>query len=540
MFNISTKLEMVNKTIEDLRQQLAKAEAEAGDLNTEISSYNASIDNVKSKYSRQLNRLEKKSKSVMESRDDWTSEKESIEKAKSAHEAVVTAHSEDMVMREKIIEDIKVEIAVAADLEELVNFHSSFNTLETENGEDGVADSSSLDDEVLKYEAIVNEANENVAVADANIANLKEELSAIEVRVPILEDLKKAAASKRDFKAAGKASKDIKDALTRKEQCQSELEGGAMERKQHATAELEKASVSLEEKKKIAEERGKEMGLKKMDHLRKKIDQLKALMKKYAKDSDGDEDKMDVSIVGEFVLENQICILEAQGSDLGRKYGGWDVIDDSSVCSAPSFDSVLGDDPDIVIIDKDVLERYTSMRNEIKEYELHIEQAVSNEDYDTAAGLEEKAEIVRDKFNDSGYATERFKQALEDFINNSEKEETVEDTEDKVMDECVLEKYSSFCKEIKEIESDIEQAVSNEDYDAAAGLEEKLIEIRSHIESLGFSPDDLDEALNKRSTDDDTVDQEEEENGELHGKDGAESDENECEKEDEKVEDTVQ
>ena len=483
MFNISTKLEMVNKTIEDLRQQLAKAEAEAGDLNTEISSYNASIDNVKSKYSRQLNRLEKKSKSVMESRDDWTSEKESIEKAKSAHEAVVTAHSEDMVMREKIIEDIKVEIAVAVDLEELVNFHSSFcNTLETENGEDGVADSSLLDDEVLKYEAIVNEANENVAVADANIANLKEELSAIEVRVPILEDLKKAAASKRDFKAAGKASKNIKDALTRKEQCQSELEGGAMERKQHATAELEKASVSLEEKKKIAEERGREMGLKKMDHLRKKIDQLKALMKKYAKDSDGDEDKMDVSIVGAFVLENQICILEAQGSDLGRKYGGWDVIDDSSVCSAPSFDSVLDDSPNIVI-DKDVLERYTSMRNEIKEYELQIEQAVSNEDYDTAAGLEEKAEILRDKFNDSGYATERFKQALEDFTNNSE-EEKVDDTENKVMDECVLEKYSSFCEEIKEIESDIEQAVSNEDYDAAAGLEEKLIEIRSEYEEM--------------------------------------------------------
>ena len=57
-----------------------------------------------------------------------------------------------------------------------------------------------------------------------------------------------------------------------------------------------------------------------------------------------------------------------------------------------------------------------------------------------------------------------------------------------------------------------------------------------NIESLGFSPDDLDEALNKRSTDDDKVDQEEEENG----KDAAESDENECEKEDEKVEDTVQ
>ena len=72
----------MNKTIEDLRQQLAKAEAEAADLNKEISSYKASVETVKSKYSRQLGRLEKKSKSVHESRADWTSEKESIEKAK--------------------------------------------------------------------------------------------------------------------------------------------------------------------------------------------------------------------------------------------------------------------------------------------------------------------------------------------------------------------------------------------------------------------------------------------------------------------------
>ena len=494
----------MNKTIEDLRQQLAKAEAEAADLNKEISSYKASVETVKNKYSRQLGRLEKKSKSVHESRADWTSEKESIEKAKSAHEAVVAAHSEEMVTREKLIEDIKVECSTAKNLEEILGHHSSFITLhnssdtkKTTNGEE-VDDSCSLEGEVLKYEAVVNEANENLLAAETNIANLQEELSSIELRVPILEDLKKAAASKRDFKAAGKASKEIKDALARKEQCQAELAGDAMERKEFAKDELEKVTALLNEKKKIADEKGREAGLKEMDRLREKIIELKSIMKKFAS-TEEEDDAMNVSVVGAFVIESQICVLEAEGKVLGSKYGGWeDTADAESVQSAPTFDSTTDDSPEIVI-DKTVLEKYISLRNEMKELEDGIKESVEQEDFDKAASLEERAQEVRIEFESCGFASDKFEQSLKDFMNKPESTDDICDQNnsqtEKVVDEDVLEKYSSLCADIKEWEGDIENAAADEDFEVAAELEEKVQSAKAEIESIGFSIDELEEAL---------------------------------------------
>ena len=494
----------MNKTIEDLRQQLAKAEAEAADLNKEISSYKASVETVKSKYSRQLGRLEKKSKSVHESRADWTSEKESIEKAKSAHEAVVAAHSEEMVTREKLIEDIKVECSTAKNLEEILGHHSSFITLhnlsdteKTTNGEEG-DDSCLLEGEVLKYEAVVNEANENLLAAETNIANLQEELSSIELRVPILEDLKKAAASKRDFKAAGKASKEIKDALARKEQCQAELAGDAMERKEFAKDELEKVTALLNEKKKIADEKGREAGLKEMDRLREKIIELKSIMKKFAS-TEEEDDAMNVSVVGAFVIESQICDLEAEGKVLGSKYGGWeDTADAESVQSAPTFDSTTDDSPEIVI-DKTVLEKYISLRNEMKELEDGIKESVEQEDFDKAALLEERAQEVRIEFESCGFASDKFEQSLKDFMNKPESTDDICDQNnsqtEKVVDEDVLEKYSSLCADIKEWEGDIENAAADEDFEVAAELEEKVQSAKAEIESIGFSIDELEEAL---------------------------------------------
>ena len=501
----------MNKTIEDLRQQLAKAEAEAADLNKEISSYKASVETVKNKYSRQLGRLEKKSKSVHESRADWTSEKESIEKAKSAHEAVVAAHSEEMVTREKLIEDIKVECSTAKNLEEILGHHSSFVTLQnsrdtekTTNGEEG-GDSCSLEGEVLKYEAVVNEANENLLAAETNIANLKEELSAIELRVPILEDLKKAAASKRDFKAAGKASKEIKDALARKEQCQAELTGDAMERKEFAKDELEKVTALLNEKKNIADEKGREAGLKEMDRLREKITELKSIMKKFAS-TEEEDDAMNVSVVGAFVIESQICVLEAEGKVLGSKYGGWeDTSDVESVHSAPTFDSTADDSPEIVI-DKAVLEKYISLRNEMKEVEGAIEESVEQEDFDKAASLEERAQEIRTEFESRGFSGAAFEQSLKDFMNKPESTDDICDQDnsqaEKVIDEDVLETYTSLCADIKEWEGDIENAVADEDFEVAEQLEEKVKSAKAEIQSIGFSIDELEEALNNRDASD--------------------------------------
>lgn len=501
----SKSLEEVNITIEDLRKQLAEAEGKASDLRKVISSHNQSIENVRKKYSRQLGRLEKKSRSVKESRADWTSEKESIEKAKIAHEAVLAAHSEEMVTREKIIEDIKSERSVAKKLEEIAS--NAFEEIDADDVVNGdYADDSSVAGEVLKYEAIMNEASQNVLAAESNIAKLQEELSAIEIRIPILEAEKKVAAANRDFKSAGQASKEIKDAISHKEQCQAQLAGEALERKQHAEDELRKVKTLLEEKKQIAAERSMEAGLTKMNCLREKIEKLKTIVKDFASTSDdAADDAMNVSLVGAFVIESQICVLEAERRTLGEKYGvptepitttDNAALEDSSFQSAPTFDS----DDASPTIDKSTLEKYMSLRNEIQELESAIEDAVRDENFDTAADLEERARGVRDMFESEGFSSEKFKQALEDFMEKPSidmdcAQEGDDSPSEKVIDASVLETYSSLRVDMQKLEADIEIAIADDNFDAAAILEEKIQAARSDIEALGFSIHELDEAL---------------------------------------------
>jgi len=478
----SEKLEVVNEEIEELRKKLAEAEEKAAALNNELSSCNSSIQSVRSKYSRQLGRLEKKERSVKESRAEWQVEHESVEKAKAAHESVVAAHSEEMLTREKIIDEIKVEVSVSHDFEDIVT--SAFDA--TEFIGDG---NEAFDSDVVKYEAAVDEANNNVISAESKIQSLQEEISAFDVRVPILEAEKKVAAAKRDFKAAGKASKEIKDALARKEQCEAELSGEAMERKQAAKEELQKVTLLLEEKKSIAAEKGKESSLKRMETLRERIAHLQSVVKELAV-GPTDSDSINVACVGAFVIDSQISVLEAEGRALGERYGGWeaDAVEDSS-----ALDEVkdVGDVTSETVIGDDTLQEYAMLAAEVEELEAKINQAAADEDYDTATELEEKAESLRSKINSLGHSPEQMAQALKDKDAVSGESEPPSNN----LDESVICKYASLKAQVKQLEADIETAVGADNFDDAAELEEKVLVTKTEIESLGFSVDDLEEAL---------------------------------------------
>jgi len=481
----SEKLEVVDKEIEELRKKLAEAEGKAATLKKEISSYNTSIQGVRSKYSRQLVRLVKKERSVKESRAEWQVEQESVEKAKAAHESVVAAHSEEMLTREKLLEEIKAEVSAAHDFEDIVS--SAFDATEVIGD-----DNQEFDTDVLKYEAAVDEANNNVISAESKIQNLQDEISTFDVRVPILEAEKKVAAAKRDFKAAGKASKEIKDALARKEQCEAELSGEAMERKKAAKEELQKVTLLLEEKKSIAAEKGKEAGLKRMETLREKIAHLQSFVKESGVDS-GDSDSINVACVGAFVIDSQISVLEAEGKALGEKYGGWalDAVEDSSnaVDEADKEDA-----PSDTVIDDDTLQEYATLTAEIEELEAKIEQAAADEDYDIATEVEEKAESLWSKINSLGHSPEKMAQALKNKCTDSSEKESP----NKILDETTVNKYECLSLLVKRLEADIETAVAADNFDDAAKMEEQLEVGKSEIEKLGFSIDDLEEALRKK------------------------------------------
>ena len=490
----SGKLEEVNKTIEDLRRQLAEAESNAATLQVEISGYEECISAVRTKYSRQIIRLEKKSKSVSEARADWESEKDSIEKAKVAHEAVVVAHSEEMITREKSLEEIRNESAIAKEFVGLIS-----HAFKDDSGDAEEVQPDSLDGEVLKFEAVVAEASQNVVAAEAAIKSLNEELETIGVRVPILEAEKKQAASKRDFKAAGKASKEIKDALARKEKFEADLAGEASDRLRFTKDELEKITAILEQKKIAALDRSKEAGKLQMVRLQGKITDLKSMLKKYlAEPVDTD---INVACIGAFVIESQINILETQGKSLGEKYGGWVSSDDQSVHSAPTFDSDDGartDPPDEspIAVDDSIVEKYESLQSEIKRLDAEIEVAAENEDYEKAASLEDTASGLRSEFDDAGFGSERFLVALEKYRSG----QSDQPENDAVISDATLDQYTVLCDSVKQLEEEIERAAAEEEYDLAAEKEDELRAIKSEIECLGFSTADLDDALECRQS----------------------------------------
>ena len=404
-----------------------EAEAEAVTLNTELATHKTSIDNVRNKFARQLGRLEKKQKSVKESRAEWESEKSSIEKEKTAHEALVQAHSEDLLNMDKLLKDIHSELSVAKNFEDIISQQLDV----VGDAADGEDHTSNLDNEVLKHEAAVDEASRNVQLAESAIASLQEEMTSIETRLPILEAEKKAAASKRDFKAAGRASKEIKDALARKEQCEAELAEVALTRREDAKEELLKAIASLDEKKSIAAEKGKELGMKQMAVLKVKIRDLTTILKDFEASN---TDEVSVASVGAFVIESQIRVLVASGETLGAQYGGWDdnaakssgdVVEDETLHSAPTLDS-CDEDADEKEITHDIIEQYASLKEEISTLEAAIDKAAEEEDYEAAAELEEKLESARAGIESLGIKSD----VLENALSNRTNDETTESEQD--------------------------------------------------------------------------------------------------------------
>ena len=357
-------------------------------------------------------------------------EKASLEKEKTAHEAVVQAHSEDLLSMDQLLKDIQSELSVANSFEKIIS--QEFDEVDAADGENRI---DNLDNHVLRYEAAVDEANRNVLTAETAIENLREEISTIEVHLPILEGEKKAAVSKRDFKAAGKASKEIKDALARKEQCEVELAEEAMTRREDAREELSKAVALLDEKKSIAAEKGKELGTKQMSVLKKKISHLKSILKDFDTDIDV-QHAVNVTSVGVFVIESQIRVLEASGKALGERYGGWEdeskcseVVEDNTIHGAPTIDSTA-DETSEKEITIEILEQYSSFKEETATLEEAIDKAAEEENFEAAAQLEEKLEVVRAGIKALGISSDALNDALLNGVDRNVIEEQEQETPD--------------------------------------------------------------------------------------------------------------
>lgn len=456
------KLESINKEIEDLRKQLEAKEMEAAEVKMELHGHEHAIDQVRSKFSRQLARLRKKESAVEESRKEWGVEEAAYKKAREDHEAEVTAHSEALIAHDQIKDQVKSEIDLAEELAKIIV--QEIIVEKKSQVEETDEEALRAQAEVLNLEAAADEAKQVLTAAKSSIDSLQEDLSTIEVKLPILESEKKLAAGKRDFKAAAKASKEIKALIAKKEKCVEELEGEAKDRHAAAQKEVEYCFNNLEEKKVVAHEIEKKGGIKRMAKLAKQIINLEKLRESFC--GTEEEDGHSVKSVGGFVIDSEISALMVEGDELDQKYGGWN----------------------------DIMLEYASKT------ELDVEEEKEEEEK-----LTEEKDSSETELND---------------INGNEMDEAVEiaqvesqENESSIADAMI--KYRQFMNELVALESKLETAIETENYEEAAELDDQIAALRDASESLGLSGDEKEMAMNDNevsgvSTIEDTNDDEEE------------------------------
>mmetsp|Transcript_20288 Transcript_20288/g.58658 ORF Transcript_20288/g.58658 Transcript_20288/m.58658 type:complete len:549 (-) Transcript_20288:32-1678(-) len=450
---------MITEEITDLRALLAAKEKLAAEIKSDLDSHESTIEKVRTKFQRQTTRLAKKEEALADNRREWEAEKSYFENLKESHELAIEAHSEALVAHEDMMQCIQDEIVTAYKLEGIIikevviegRGDSEGNV--DNNGGKRRATGDSLNDEelndlqtdVVKYEAAVDESNQVLMAAKAAMSSLTEEIEKIGATLPALEEQKKSAAKQRDFKAAARASKEVKELASRKKHLEDELNGDISERHDAAKAEFEKAVDELDKKKTALIEREKLSGLASMMDLAKRIVRLKKVKQDVCGDTAGVESGYSVVSVGASVLESELDALKQRGDALGAKFGGWD---------RALLEAGGGDDSD-------------------KE--------------------EKEAEVAEGKA---------------DGNNEAEGEQAGEaEASDAAASEPPVSKANTFAEfrvlkcQLSEKEAALEDAIGEEDYELAAELDEAVAEINSKMEALGLTDDEKELALTDASGD---------------------------------------
>ena len=442
------RLERVNEEIQDLRALLEAKENLAAELQSDFAAQETAISKIRSKFSRQLARLENKLTALKANRKEWESEKQHHDHLKSSHESAIKAHSEALTAHEEMMKIIQEEISTAEKVEEIIV--SEIVEAETrEAADEASSEVRELQADVLKCEAAADEANQVLMAAKATVSNLRDELEHIEKQIPELEDQKKAAAASRDFKNAAKASKEIKEISARKERLQEELDGEAVDRQSAAEANFEKILGELEAKKSLAEAEEREGASKKLMNLGERISRMYAVKRQVCSGENT------VETVAASALDSEIEALKARGAALGAKFGGWD----------------------------EVLTKINS--------QIEADNANADAEALAAAAAVSDGDDVDDAPSPTNPVADKEDEGCDD--DNNEDSEAKEDDEGEIelSKEEAVAAYIQAKADLASVEKDLEIAIEEENYDAAADLDNTINVLKKRMEKLGITEEDL-------------------------------------------------
>ena len=243
MSEAELKLSAVEAEIEELEAKLKEKVRERDTVKSTLSMHSDSIRDVTARFDRQLQRLGKREAAVKEARAEWDDERAKVMSRKDEAEGRERERREARERFERLKREIGGEIEVVDAIKgALTRAESGDGDLEAERE---AAIGLLREREAGLKSAAAGRASK-LQELEAEAARLAADVTAVDLRLPVLEGDKKKAAAGRDFKAAAAASKEIKEKQAEKERLLKDLEG-LTEEKKGAEADSKAAEAELRE-----------------------------------------------------------------------------------------------------------------------------------------------------------------------------------------------------------------------------------------------------------------------------------------------------
>ena len=447
------RLSEVTEEISRLELLLKEKRDERDSIKCTLNMHNDSISEVRGKFERQLGRLNKRQAEVQEARLEWDKEKAKFDIEMSDILSSIKEHDDLLESHSKLEMEISGEIQTVEGLkEELVKEEEGREVIRgaTKSRDEKLKETKDLE---LTLSRDLSQAEDALAESAKDIGRVGEEIGKIDLNLPILESRKKAAAAKRDFRAAGEASKDIKVESERRcdfVKSKEALESGRVEWEK----KMDAASRDLQDCREEIGKIQKKNAQKEIEALGERVSGLR---------------KRRLNAVPGAMSEVRSIVLSCQ-EDLylgliGKLCVDWDLTWD---------DGGLEGDGDV----------QEGAEQEQEKGEAEAEASVEVEEVEEKEKEEEEEGKAQEDEKEDG--EEVIKDIIEGVIEEVDGDGPGDGPGDvnghSVSEEDEQERRKELEGKIEELEEAITSAVENDDYDEAARLDEEIQKLKAAIE----------------------------------------------------------
>ncbi|OWZ14545.1 hypothetical protein PHMEG_00011960 [Phytophthora megakarya] len=422
--------EAVEEEVRELERKLKEKMDRVQKIQSSIDKAQRDINTVRGRYSRQLKRIADREEGIQKTKAEVESDGEHLEQQRQEFQDRLKQYSDDISTIGKRIGAVKKEMRAASLLANVLEVQETRREQSMIRKKQQTAELSSLNDATAVAEQSFTMLSNQHEELEKSLSIHRNAIASAESMIPRLEQEKKAAATQRNFKDAARISKDIKALEKDRSTAEEMVEVVEMEL-QDLKERIDKREVEFEEKKKELKEMEKHLELAVLQELWKEAKHLRTALRKIEKcKSEGDAANDGIDFRSSALLlvqaEYDACMLQVE--TLEKKY---DVTN-------PNKDEMEDDDDDDESIDGE--------ENEGSDH-LSVSRSSLTGKVTDVDGSDADADAIEDSSS-------------------------------------VLEEITA---QLLELETQIEKATENEDYDLAARLDERIENLKERQQAIEAS-----------------------------------------------------